>query len=146
MGDDRFSLVYAWSGYLKRSYAGENRALWSMTVADDLAMTVLVKLLSIRLQVRLDLCFESLLENPLSSASGSLNQHRFHLLHACRDRAVWGTLAVGHTSLLQMICLLSEGYAPFLSFLQSTKIYSTPIPLPLSYYECLPNQGRRDLA
>jgi len=96
-----------------------------MAVADYLKMTVLVELLSIRLQVRLDLCFESLLENPLSSASGGLNQHRFDLLDACRDRALRGTSTVGHISLLQMIWLLSEGYAPFLSFLQSTKIHST---------------------
>jgi hypothetical protein len=48
------------------------------------------------------------------------------VFRVARNRAIRGTLTVGHTSLLQMIWLLSEGYAPFLSFLQSTKFYSTP--------------------
>ena len=34
---------------------------------------------------------------------------------------------MGHTSLLQMIWSLSEGYAPFPSILQSTKIDSNPV-------------------
>lgn len=81
----------------------QNRPLRRMTVAHHLPMTVLVHLPSIRLQVRLDLCFQRLLENPLSSSARRLNEQRFYLLDACRNRAFQGTLLVGHTSLLQMI-------------------------------------------
>ena len=50
---------------------------------------------SIRLAVRLDLCFERLLANLLSSAPGGFNQQRFHLFDACRNRAIRDSFAVG---------------------------------------------------
>lgn len=120
-----FSFVCPRSSYLKRSDAGEDCPLGSMTVVNCLPKAVLVDLPAIRLQVLLDLCLEGLLENLLSSAAGSLNQQRFYLLDPRGNRAVRGILLVGHTSFLQMVLSLSEGYAPFLSFPQSTNFYST---------------------
>lgn len=73
-----------------------------MTASDYLAMSFLVELLSNRHHVRL------------------------HLLDSCRGRVVRSTVAVGRTSLLHMICSLFEGYAPFLSLLESTEIHWTP--------------------
>jgi len=55
-----------------------------MTVANDLAMTDLVDLLSVDLKVRFNLCLKRLLENLLSSPSRSFDQQRFFLFDACR--------------------------------------------------------------
>ncbi|POQ99166.1 hypothetical protein AU468_10445 [Alkalispirochaeta sphaeroplastigenens] len=95
-----------------------------MSVAHNSLLSIIGQQVIVLPEVAIYFAFQCSLQQCSGSFLGYLADCIIHCINGLQFLMISGRFLLGHTSLLQVILLLSEGYALFL--FSSTQIYSTP--------------------